>query len=216
MTVVASDLEGTLTTGETWQGMRRYLAAHGRAGDYRRFALPKTVEVIAARLGLVPKQAFRDRWVAHFIGLFAGVSRADLDAVSEWVVERELWPKRRQTVVDELRRHVADGARLILASATYQPVLDAFARRLGAVALGSPVAFDAADRATGALAGPVNSFRQKAARLAEALDGDILAFAYGDTLADMPMLEMARTPVVVWPDTALARVAKQRGWRLLL
>ena len=45
-------------------------------------------------------------------------------------------PLTETTMADRYR---AAGYRLVLASGTYQPVLDAFARRIGAVGLGTPL-----------------------------------------------------------------------------
>jgi len=38
--------------------------------------------------------------------------------------------------------------------------------------------------------------------------------AYGDTSADIPMLEMADHPVAVYPDEALKAVAQERSWEI--
>jgi HAD superfamily hydrolase (TIGR01490 family) len=40
------------------------------------------------------------------------------------------------------------------------------------------------------------------------------SFAYADAISDLPMLEIAGTPVVVNPDARLSQVAGQRGWRV--
>jgi phosphoserine phosphatase len=40
------------------------------------------------------------------------------------------------------------------------------------------------------------------------------SFAYADAISDLPMLEIAGTPVVVNPDARLSQVAAQRGWRV--
>ncbi len=37
--IVAADVDGTLTSGETWRAVGRYLAEHGRARAYRAFFL---------------------------------------------------------------------------------------------------------------------------------------------------------------------------------
>jgi HAD superfamily hydrolase (TIGR01490 family) len=40
------------------------------------------------------------------------------------------------------------------------------------------------------------------------------AVFYSDSISDLPLLERVGTPVIVNPDPRLARVAKQRGWRV--
>lgn len=214
--IVAADLEGTLTGGETWRGIGRFLAQHGRAPAYRAFVLAHLPAALLARAGLADELAFRDRWTARFPRLLRGLSGDELRRLAGWVVDHELWPGRRAVVLAELEQYRRAGGRLVLASGTYQPVLDCFARRLGAEAIGTPLEIAAASgRVTGRLAEPVNTGATKAARLRAALAGAPLAVAYGDTLADLPMLELSAGPVVVGPDARLARLARARGWRIL-
>lgn len=112
--IVAADLEGTLTTGETWKGI----------------GLPGALLVKAY---LLPKPWYRERWMVDLARLFKGWDEAALRRMAEWVVEHELWARRRPSVIAELEAHRRAGATLILASATYQPVIEIFAERCGAV-----------------------------------------------------------------------------------
>lgn len=219
--VVAADLEGTCTAGETWRGLGRYLVGHGRRGAYRRFLVPRLSAVPLVHLGLVTKQAFRDRWVRDLARLLAGEDEAGLAGIASWVVEEELWPRRKPAVIAELAAAAARGCRLVLASGTYQPVLEAFAARLaadirvdGVVALGT--ALELRDgRATGRLAAPIGTGARKARRVEVLAAGAPIAVAYGDSAADLPLLELAREAVAVSPDRDLARVTTARGWRVL-
>ncbi|MCX8088464.1 MAG: haloacid dehalogenase-like hydrolase, partial [Meiothermus ruber] len=145
-----------------------------------------------------------------------GLGQAELAAMSEWVVTNELWPKRRQDVLDELLRLRQDGRRLVLCSATYQPILEAFARRMGegVVALGTPLEVEGGVF-SGRLRGPVRSGTHKAEHLRKFLDGEVLYRAYGDSLPDVPMLELAEEPVAVYPEPKLRELALQRNWRVI-
>lgn len=211
--VVASDLEGTLTTGETWKGVARFLREHGLASAYRRFFLARFPGYVLAKTGLADERAFRNRWLADLSRLFARFSPEELARMAEWVVEHELWPHRRGPVLAELAAHRREGKRVVLASGTYQPVLEAFARRIDAEAIGTPLA---ANGAAGQVRGPVNTDRVKADRLRAFLGGGAPAIAYGDTIADIPMLELSQSAVVVHPNEALRRLALARGWRVLV
>lgn len=216
MNIIAADLEGTLTTGETWRGMAAWMQAHGRARQYQRFFYRNLPGAIAARLGLRDKRAFQDRFMEGAAGLLAGLGQAELAAVSEWVVTNELWPKRRHDVLDELLGLLQDGRRLVLCSATFQPILEAFAQRMGegVLALGTPLEIEGGVF-TGRLQGPVRSGVYKAEQLRGLLDGETLHAAYGDTLSDLPMLELAEQSVAVYPETRLRELAVARNWRIL-
>ncbi|MCU0482997.1 MAG: haloacid dehalogenase-like hydrolase [Chloroflexi bacterium] len=218
---VVADLEGTCTAGETWRGLGRYLSAHGRRRAYRWFLLPRLAAVPLVRLGLVDEQAFRNRWVRDLARLLAGEDEAALARIAAAIVDQELWPRRKPDVVAELAAAAAGGARLVLASGTYQPVLEAFAARLAdeigsdaVVALGTPLELRDG-RATGRLAEPIGTGPRKAQRVRALVAGAPVSVAYGDSAADLPLLELAVEAVAVSPDRTLGRAARARGWRVL-
>ena len=63
------------------------------------------------------------------------------DEVAEWIVEADLWKKRRDDVIQRLNDHAGDGAQVYIASSVHEPGVLAFARRIGAQAIGTPVEF---------------------------------------------------------------------------
>ncbi len=136
------------------------------------------------------------------------------------VVDDELWPRRRPLVLDALEATAASGARVVIASGTYEPVLAAFVARLAAgpagpvVGLGTPLEM-ADGRTTGRLAGRVGTGSLKADRVAALAAGAPLLAAYGDSLADAPLLDLAVEAVAVAPDRDLRPLAIARGWRIL-
>lgn len=211
--VVAFDVEGTLSTGAQWRGVGRYLVLHGRALRYRLFFLARLPSAYLARFGAIADQPFRDRWVVDLARFFRGLTVAELERLGEWVVEQEIWPARRMNVLTELAAHISAGRRVALLSAMYQPVVDALARLLGAEAYGTGLEMREGT-ATGEVAS-VNSGPEKTRRLGRILGRDTLVAAYGDTLADLAMLEASASPVAVGPDRALLRVALARRWRII-
>jgi phosphoserine phosphatase len=213
--VVATDLEGTLTAGSTWRGVGRYLSEHGHRGRYRRFLYGRLPQVFLARRRLIDVQAFRERWMRDLTTLLRGMGRDDIEAMADWVFDEELWPDRRDDVLAELQHAREGGARLVVASGTYTPVAERFASRLGADVIGTDLAYDADDRATGRFAGTMGTGDEKVARLKALLGDATLETAYGDTMADIPMLSLATMAVVVHPDAELQRVAIDRGWRII-
>jgi phosphoserine phosphatase len=211
--IVASDLEGTLSSGETWKAMAAYLERDGKSRTYRSFFNTRFPRALLAQTGIINKREFQNRWIEELIGLFAGLRLEEFRAVGEWVVEHHLWPRRKPQVIAELEEYKREGARLILVSGTYQPVLEAFAARLQAEAIGSPLGV-VNGKLIGRLAGPINVGIQKVSSL-KARGITKLEAAFGDTLPDSAMLEMARNPVVIPTDAKLERLALERGWRIL-
>jgi HAD superfamily phosphoserine phosphatase-like hydrolase len=214
--IVAADMEGTLSAGVTWRGLRDYLRAHGRASAYRTFFWRNLFAVLRYRLGLGNTQQFREDWIVGVLGLYAGFSEAEFAEAGEWVIARELWPLRRQAVLAELAEHRAQGRRVVLASGMFQPLLALWAQRLGAEAYGTPLEW-VDGRLTGRVAEPFNTGERKAETVRGVLaeSGARLVAAYGDTWSDRFMLQMAEEATAVLPDKQLRQLAQTNQWRII-
>lgn len=213
--IAAFDVEGTLTEGATWAGLRTYLEANGQGDLFKRFLRRKMPGIILFRLHLIrDERAFKERWVLDMLRLFAGYSDAQMAEVGRFVVERELWPKRRPSVVTEIEKQKENGRRVLLVTGVMEPVLAVLSEKLGVEAIGTPLQYENGDF-TGEVAAPINTGIRKVEQLEPfARDGKIYA-AYGDTAADIPMLQMARNPVAVFPDKKLSKIARSNDWRVL-
>jgi HAD superfamily phosphoserine phosphatase-like hydrolase len=218
--LTASDLEGTLSAGEMWRAIGVYLKASPQRAAYQRMFRGRMPGYVAAKIGLIDLQGFKNDWFVHLAKLFAGWDHAQLLMMCTAVVDEHLWPQRRQAVVDELVARSRAGHRIAIVSGGYQPIVEVFAERLRAEgvhdvdAIATPLHVQN-DRLTGGLAGTVCTGDEKVRRLRALLEGRTLSSAYGDTYADIPMLALAETAVAVCPDKGLTRAAAERGWRVL-
>jgi len=219
--IVVSDMDGTLTTAETWRGVHQWIRANYPSPAASRFITVRLPIVFLARSGLMNKERFRARWLEDQTKLLRGLRAEQLAAMGEWVVEHLLWPARRVEAVTAVQAALATACatdpatELVLATGGYQPIAAAFAKKLGAtIALGTP--FEVIDGvATGKLAAPTQSGEEKAIAVRAAAAGGAVLAAFGDTAADIPLLRLAERPVVVAPDRALERVALAEGWESL-
>ncbi len=213
--IVASDLEGTITAGETWRGMRDYLVENGYERPYRRFFLRHIPELVLFRLGWANVPAFKERWILGLLRLFKGFDETEMAAMAEFVAMKALWPTRREAVVAELQAHQANGRSVIIVTGLFEPILHILARELGGFdSIGTPLLFENG-RFTGKIAAPLNVGQRKVTQLQSRLNQGQLAAAYGDTVRDIPMLELAQEPVAIHPDAMLRETAQSRGWRIL-
>ena len=212
---VASDLEGTLSAGTSWEGMRDYLIEQGQERSYKRFFLRMMPRYALFRLGLVARRSMMEKWISGQLHLFAGYTADQMAEMGIWVVEKKLWPGRRQLVVDELLAHRGQGRRVIINTGQIEPVLSELLLKMdGVEGIGTPLVYEDG-LFSGRIAGPLNVGKRKAEQLEPFLqDGRILA-AYGDTVQDLPMMILSRLPVAVYPDDDLRREAESRGWRIL-
>jgi len=215
---VASDLEGTLTLGASWRALGAYVRSDGRPLVFGTTFARVLAGEARARLSGEPGVPLRERWMAVMLGRFRGEREEAFGEVARWVVDAELWPRRRLEVVAALRVHQAAGETLVLSSGAFQPIVEAFASRMmretaagPVIALGTPVEV-AGGRLTGSFAGPLNVGEAKARRLHDTLGSERLYAAYGDSAADVPMLLTSDRPVAVYPDRALRRTATSLAW----
>lgn len=219
--IVVSDMDGTLTTAETWRGVHQWIRANYPSAAASRFITVRLPLVFLARSGLMNKERFRARWLEDQTKLLRGLPADQLAVMGEWVVEHLLWPARRVEAVTAVQaayttaRATDPTTELVLATGGYQPIAAAFAKKLGAtIALGTP--FEVVDGiATGKLAAPTQSGEEKAAAVRAAAAGGAILAAFGDTAADIPLLRLAQRAVVVSPDRDLQRVALAEGWESL-
>jgi HAD superfamily phosphoserine phosphatase-like hydrolase len=212
--LIVSDLEGTLTTGETWRALRRYLddvRVDPRAKWFYRARIPG---YLLTKIGLMDVQAYRQRFVAEAPRLLRGYTPDDIQRAAEWIVEHEIWTQRRADVIEELANFAAQGAQVIVVTGTYQPIADVFAQRIGATALGTILEMKDGV-ATGNIMGQVNMGAYKVTRLQAHLAGRTPDMAYGDTTSDLEMLQMSAQPVAVYPSLDLFRIAQANAWRVL-
>lgn len=223
MKIIASDLEGTLTTGRTWQAVADYFAKHGSAWRYRRNFWWRYPIVAASKLPPVGKRvdvpALQRQWMIDLLTLFAGTREADFADIAAWVVDHHLWKKRREDVLEHLQTHLEHQANtLVIASGAYQPIVQAFADRLGADAIGTPLELTTVNGErvlTGKTAGAINTADSKRTRLEQYLHGRALDIALGDTGEDIPMLTLSQHAIAAYPDKTLTAHAVAKGWQVL-
>ncbi len=118
--------------------------------------------------------------------------------------------------LDLMEFHRAEGHRIYLVSASPEEIVLPLAEMLGVDgAIATRAEIDDAGCYTGEMAfyayGPNKAvaITQLAERAGIILED---CYAYSDSATDVPMLEVVGHPVVVNPDRALAKVAKERGW----
>ncbi len=213
---VASDLEGTLTSGVTVRAIHEYLVENGRAAEARRFYLRRIPGYLLRRgLGLNLRQ-FKNDWMRDLLRMFAGYTLPDFRSMCDWVVGQSLWPGRRKAVLAELRAHLDAGRRVVIVTGMFEPLLEALLARFpGAEAIGTPIRVEAGVF-TGELVGDFNVGPRKRDQLMPfAPQGGKIHAAYGDTFSDHFMLSISENPVAVFPDRGLRREALANGWRIL-
>jgi phosphoserine phosphatase len=135
-----------------------------------------------------------------------------LQQASEWVVEHDLWRKRREDVIGRLLKHRNQGAKIYIASSVVEPFIKPFAARIGAQAIGTPVEIV---HGRVRLKGGLVTNEKKIEQVINPLGVERVDVANGDSDADIPLLEHTDRPNAVFPDKILRSMAFERRWEII-
>ena len=131
-------------------------------------------------------------------------------------------PAIKPVALDLIQQHQALGDHVMIVTATNEFVTRPIADALGVSELiAVELARDAQGWITGDIAGTPSFKEGKVTRVAQWLASKGLDWPevhitfYSDSVNDLPLLEMAQTPVATNPDARLRQLATDRGWRIL-
>lgn len=210
--IVVSDLVGTLTTGSPTLGLVSWVRHNQSALRANAFFGWALLRYLPAKLGLMDMRTFGEWSMKAVLPLIKDPNPKTVQEMATWSVDKVLWPKRRKDVVERLAAHKARGDSLYIASSVLEPTVEALGVRVGAHAIGSPI-----EIADGRLqfVSELITGRKKGEEVFMRLEVDRIGAAYGDTWADIPILERADHPVAVYPDPKLRSAAVEHGWEIL-
>jgi len=210
--IVVSDMMGTLTTGSPVLGMVDWVHHNQSKMQARLYMLSILPSYLIAKRGWIDWQTWAQGLMVNSLKMVKQATPEKMKIVGEWAVEHDLWKRRREDVISRLREHASQGAQVYIASSVVEPIIEPFAKRLGAQTIGTPVEY--ADNKV-RIAGELVAQERKIEQVLRRLSVQRVDYAYGDTAQDIPLLEHAHHPVAVYPDEALKAVALARGWEML-
>lgn len=168
---------------------------------------------------LVLDRIDRNRLNRVFYRNYRGLPVEEIVGEADVCFREVIHPRLRSPGLQCLREHQHAGRAVVLVTGSLDFVIRPLADWIGNVELLAAELTRDGDRFTGQLAGPPLSHEEKARRmrvLAEQRALDLAgSFAYGDSIADLAMLECVGRPHAVNPDARLRRAAEQRGWPVL-
>ncbi len=184
--VVAFDFDGTLTTHDSFTAFLAW-----KAGPWAYFiGLVQLLPHLAAYVFHRNRGRLKAAAVARFLG---GMSAEALADSAERFAVQHAQSMFRPDAVQAWRKWRAEGAVMVIVTASPEITVQPFARGLGAdLLIGTKLAVDEMGRVTGKLDGRNCRGTEKVARLREPFGDEVaLAAAYGDTSGDREMLQLA-------------------------
>jgi phosphoserine phosphatase len=210
--IIISDMMGTLTTGSPVLGLVDWVRHNQSKMQAQLYMASIMPSYFIAKRGWIDWQTWAQGLMVNSLKMVKDATPEKMRIVGEWAVEHDLWKKRREDVITRLKEHAAQGAQVYIASSVIEPMIEPFAKRIGAQTIGTPVEYTNGHvRVAGDLVAQERKIEQVLGRLGV----DRVDFAYGDTAQDVPLLEHAEHPVAVYPDEKLKAIALNRGWEIL-
>ena len=213
--LVASDLNGTLTTGSTILAVARWVKENQPENYPPGFMMGLFASYIQVKLGWKKIDTWGDINMRRVLKLIREPNQEVLNEVMDSVVNDELWLKKRAESVELLKDYHQRGAKIIIISAAYEPAVQKFAARIqekNTYGIGTMVVLTDSGIE---LAKTLTSREVKLEKLRAMIGDQQIDVALGDTFADIPLLEEAAEPVAVYPDKNLRQTALRRGWKII-
>ena len=108
--IVVSDMMGTLTTGSPFLGLVDWVK-HNQSRLRANFYMASiTPSYLLAKNGLIDWQLWGQKLMVDSLAYIKDADAEKMRQASEWVVEHDLWKKRREDVVAQLIGHREAGA----------------------------------------------------------------------------------------------------------
>lgn len=158
----------------------------------------------------------RGRLNVIFYRNYAGLPAERIKSMAAACHEEMLAPRCFREVAECIGRHKIAGDDVVLVTGSVDFIVEPLARELGAAHVIAARLQEAGGKFTGALVGGPVGGEEKAARMRRLASEQGISLAhshaYGDSINDLPMLEVVGFPHAVNPDGRLRRIAQQRGW----
>ncbi|MBU9673631.1 HAD-IB family hydrolase [Planococcus sp. CP5-4] len=219
MRVAIFDFDGTLYSKETFQLMMNHLKNHPvHNRRYRKFYRAIMPPYIGHKLKIYPEAKMRERSVQAYLAALETFSKQELEEYFGEIANL-MHDDFNQEVIERLKQHVSNEDYCMLVSGAFTPLLHAVTKELPIEKIiGTEVPYEADVLAHKT---PVIHIQGslKTEKILEALGDQAIdwknSFAYGDSLSDVPVLELVGNPVAVRPEARLRMLATERNWEII-
>ncbi len=176
--------------------------------------------ILANLLSAVPfylwlDRVSRDAFNHLFYFNYAGLTVEDCRSLGQRYFQQKLRPKLFPAALEQIAFHQSQGHRIVLVTGSVDCIIAPLAEFLAADSLTTQLQVQDGYY-TGVLQGKPVADQEKArliCRYAETHQLDLAqSYAYGDSMADLPMLQTVGHPVAVNPSSSLGKIAVQMGW----
>jgi len=207
------DVDHTLIKGDSLLWFGKFLLS-------KKFpALSEIPRFLALALTHVVSDDRSGELKTSFLKLFAsGIGLAELSSLSEQFAEYILFPRLYRQAMDRIRWHKSLGHQVVFLSASPAIYLEPLAETLTVDAVIATRLKWRDGIFYGDIEGANCKGQEKFDRLLTQYQGENVdwqgSFFYADSIWDLPVFEYVGHPVIINPNSAMARIGTQRQWQI--
>lgn len=208
------DVDGTLLKSNVVD-FYRYCIAHQPSIRRRSHLLARLLFFVPYYLLL--DRVNRDQFNELFYQNYAGFSLDQCQTLGQQYFQEHILPKLYPKALDQIREHQHRGDRIVLVTGSPDFVIAPLADFLQAEMLAASLTTHQAELTGEMRSLPVAGQEKYRLVCQFATQHQInlaASFAYGDSFADLPMLQTVGTAVAVNPDSSLHQVAQRLKWAI--
>jgi alcohol-forming fatty acyl-CoA reductase len=165
---------------------------------------------------LIVDKIDRSKLNIFFYRNYRGLPAGEIKAMAADCYRDAITPRCFDQITECIAEHKEANRKVVLVTGSIDFIVAPFVKEYGVDAVLAPALLESNGVFTGELDGPPIGGEEKPKRMrkfAEEMNIDLaLSHGYGDSIADLPMLEAVGHPHAVNPDKALEKIAISRGW----
>lgn len=219
MKVAIFDFDGTIYKHETYTLMMDHAKHHPRYQEkYKSFYYSIVPPYLGYKARIYPEAKMKLNLTQKYLHLFDGKTIDEVETYFGEIAEKMNGDFNR-LALERLKQHHENGDYVMVVSGAFQTLLETVLADLPIdhiIGTEIPVQGNYIDPETEI--DHVQSER-KTELILETLKDKVIdwqnSYAYGDSTADLPVLEMVGNPVAVCPDVKLQSIANRKDWTVI-
>lgn|SRR5690625_133654 len=216
MKVAIFDFDGTIYKYETYSLMLDMAKQDPRFQDtFKRFYYSIVPPYLGYKIRLYPEAKMKYDLTQKYLRLLHGMTPAEVEAYFKEIATK-MEDDLNELVLERMEQHHDNNDLIMVVSGAFTPLLQAVLKEFPVdhiIGTDIPFARDQVDSTI-----PIDHVQaeRKTELILETLKNNVIdwknSYAYGDTMADIPVLEMVGNPVVVCPEAKLQTLANKQKW----
>ena len=215
MKVAIFDFDGTLFPEETFPLMMKHLKTHPQHAKRYRYFFAKILPIyVAYKCKLYPEKPMKAHSMWSLVSSFGSAKQSEVDLFFR-ELGRGMSEKLSGSVLERFEQHRKDGYYTMLVSGAFEPLLYAATDKLAfdsIIGTQVPISNKKSEMVHVHGEKKIEKVKEKLANYNVDWNN---SFAYGDSFADVPVLELVGHPVAVKPESRLLQIAQDRNWEIL-